>query len=124
LVNIKNPNHRLGKPVPEFVTNNFALDRKIKEACTGLLPTYQWMIMELESDEDKELIADFILNWPNDSKNATPMPTNTKAGFIAALSLLAKYIKNVRNGGVYKPFREIKKDDFFAEQELKVIYGV
>jgi integrase len=119
LVKITNPNHRVGKPVSEFVINNFALDRKIKEACTGLLPTYQWMIMELESDEDKELVADFILNWSNDSKNGTPMPPNTKASYIAALTILSKYIKNKRNGGVYKPFRNITRDDFFADQEPK-----
>jgi hypothetical protein len=34
---IKNPNHKLNQPVTEFVENNFAIDRKIKEACTGLL---------------------------------------------------------------------------------------
>jgi hypothetical protein len=48
--------HRWNQPVQEFVINNFALDRKIKEACRGLMPESQWLIkLELESDQDKEL---------------------------------------------------------------------
>jgi hypothetical protein len=30
--------HRRNQPVQEFVINKFALDRKIKEACKGLMP--------------------------------------------------------------------------------------
>jgi len=71
---IINPNHKLNRPVQEFCDNNFALDRKIKEACTGLLPTFQWMLMELPRDEDKELIADFIHEWSNDGDGLPMAP--------------------------------------------------
>jgi hypothetical protein len=69
LAKIKNLNHKRNQPVSEFVENNFALDRKVKEACTGLLPTFQWMLMELPRNEDKELIADFIIEWSSSSRN-------------------------------------------------------
>ena len=51
--------HRRNEPVSEFVVNNFALDRKIKEAWSELKPSSQWALMEFENDKDKELIADF-----------------------------------------------------------------
>jgi hypothetical protein len=61
--------HRRNQPVQEFVINNFALDRKIKEACKGVMPETQWLIKrEIESDQDKELVADFILQWSDHGK--------------------------------------------------------
>jgi len=36
--------------------------------------------MELPRDEDKELVADFILNWSNESRQGVPMLPNTKRG--------------------------------------------
>jgi hypothetical protein len=88
---IKNPNHKQNQPVPVFVENSFALDRKIKEACTGLLPTFQRMLMELLRSKDKGLIADYILEWSNDSSKGTPMSPTTKNAYIAALVYLARY---------------------------------
>ncbi len=58
------PTHKRNKPVTEFVENNFALDRKIKEALGSVMPTTQWSMMEF-SAEDKELIADFFIDWSN-----------------------------------------------------------
>jgi integrase len=98
-------NHIPNKPVLEFVVNNFALDRKIKEACTGLKPSSQWLLMELPRDEDKELIADFILQWPNESKDGHPMAPNTKIAYIDALVRLA------RCHGHKKSFKEMTKED-------------
>lgn len=61
--------HRRNQPVQEFVINKFALDRKIKESCKGLMPETQWLIKrEIESDQDKELVADFILQWSDHGK--------------------------------------------------------
>jgi hypothetical protein len=45
------------------------------------------------SDEDKELIADFILDWPNHGKGRSMTP-NTKKAYINALSLLSTHIKD------------------------------
>ena len=84
-------NHTPNKPVLEFVDNNFALDRKIKEALAGSKPSFQWLLMELPKDEDKELIADFIIAWSNDSIDGHSMATNTKAAYIDALVRLARY---------------------------------
>src|SRR5919106_177708 len=108
--------HRRGKPVQEF-SDNFALDRKVKEAIKGLLPSPQWSLLEF-SDEDKEMIADFILDWPNHG-NGRSMKPNTKEGYINALSLLSRYVKDKRNGGIYKSIKEITREDFFAQEEPK-----
>jgi hypothetical protein len=115
--------HRRNQPVQEFVNdNNFALDRKIKEACKGLMPETQWLIKrEIESDQDKELLADFILQWSDYGKSgAMMMSPNTKRVYVSSLVYLLRYVKNVRNGGrVYKSFKEITRDDFFAKEVPK-----
>ena len=99
------PKHRRNKPVIEFVDNNLALDRKIKLACQGLLPNAQWTLMELPRDEDKELIADFILNYANESNDGMPMSPNTKRSYIDALVYLSRYHKHK------KSFKEMTKED-------------
>ncbi len=81
--------HKRNEPVLEFVVNNFARDRKVKEACSELKPSSQWALMEFESDNDKELIADFIQQWSNEG-DVVPMSPNTKRAYIDALLLLSK----------------------------------
>jgi hypothetical protein len=109
--------HRRGKPVLEF-SDNLASDRKIKDAVGSLYPpSAQWSLLEF-SDEDKELIADFILDWSNFG-NGRPMTPNTKKAYINTLNLLSRHVKDVRNGGVYKPFREMTRDDFLAQEKPK-----
>jgi integrase len=108
--------HRRGKP-PEQFSDNFALDRKIKEAVEGLAPSRQWKLMEF-SDEDKELLADYILDYSNHGTGRSMRP-NTKKGYIDALTYLSRYVKNNRNEGKYKPLKDITRDDFFAQQEPK-----
>lgn len=115
--NNRSRHHRRGKPVQEF-SDNFALDRKIKEAIKGLKPSPQYLLLGF-SDEDKELIADFILDWSNHNSSGRSMAPNTKKGYIDALSLLSRYVKDVRNGGIYKPLKEITRDDFRAQEEPK-----
>jgi integrase len=98
--------HKPNQPVMEFVDNNFALDRKIKQACSGLKPSFQWLLKELPRDEDKELIADLIIAWPNDmSIDGQPMAPNTKVAYIDALVRLARY------HGHKKSFKEMTKED-------------
>lgn len=63
------------KPIEEF-SSNFALDRKIKEACIGLKPSTQRLLLELPKGEDKELIADYILQWSIDYGNVLMMSTS------------------------------------------------
>src|SRR5215204_7365889 len=77
--------HKRNKPVSEFDDNNFSIDRKVKEALAGVLPSVQWSLQELPRAEDKELIADFILNYPNESADGMPMSPNTKRAYISAL---------------------------------------
>jgi hypothetical protein len=67
---------RRNEPVSEFVINNFALDKKLKQACTGLKPGLQWALKGLPRDEEKELIADFILNYSNESRDGMPMDSH------------------------------------------------
>jgi Phage integrase, N-terminal SAM-like domain len=119
------PNHRPNKPVSEFVVNNFALDRKIKEACAGLKPGPPWLLKELPRDEDKELFADFILDWSNESSSdGMRMAPNTKVAYIDALVRLARYhkheksFKEMTNEDILGYLRTLKKD-FSEDQKQK-----
>lgn len=91
----------------EFVDNNFALDRKIKTALADLKPSSQWLLMELPRPEDRELIADFILNYPNDGGGGGGhmMRPNTKRSYISALVYLSRY------HGRKKSFKEMTRQD-------------
>jgi hypothetical protein len=105
------PKHRRrGQPPEQFSNSNLALDRKIKEAVKGLAASSQWKLMEF-SDEDKELIADFILDWSNHSKKGKPMKVNTKKSYVDTLTLLSRYVRYERNNndGKYKPLKEITR---------------
>jgi transcriptional accessory protein Tex/SPT6 len=102
--------HGRNKPVQEFVYNNFGLDRKIKEACAGLKPSFQWALNELRRKEDKELIADFILNYSNERGSGMPMSTNTRKLCITALVYLA------RHNDDKKSFKEMTPDDFYSKE--------
>ena len=102
--------HGRNKPVQEFVINNIGLDRKIKEACTDLKPSAQWALNELPRNEDKELIADFILNYSNESDSAMPMTVNTKKLYVAALVYLARHHDRK------KSFKEVTPEDFFSKE--------
>jgi hypothetical protein len=85
--------HKHYKPIQEFTTiNNLALDRKIKEACIGLKPCTQHLLMELPTDEDRELIANYIIEWANTYGNGIMMSVNTKIGYITSLVYLSRSI--------------------------------
>lgn len=54
----------IGRPVESF-SNIVGIDRKVKQACSigGQVPaSLQRLFLELARDEDKELIADFIID--------------------------------------------------------------
>jgi hypothetical protein len=93
------------KPIQEFTTNNLALDRKIKEACIGLRPCTQHLLMELPTDEDRELIADYIIEWANTYGNGIMMSVNTKIGYITSLVYLSRYV------GHKKSFKQMTRED-------------
>lgn len=98
--------HKRNEPVSEFVDNNdFALEKKIREACVGIKSGYQWLIKELPRNEDKELIAHFILQWSSESADGQPMAPNTKAAYITSLVYLARYLNHE------KSFKEMTKED-------------
>ena len=64
--------------------------------------------MELKSDEDRELIADFILDYPNDN-NGIALANSTKKGYISNLVYLSRYLEHK------KCFREMDNQD--------IVYG-
>ncbi len=97
--------HRSNKSIAEFIDNNFSLDRTIKTALSGLKPTIQWLLMEPPRNEDKELIADFILNWAVESEYGAPMPPNTKKVYVTSLVYLGRYFDH------QKSFAEMTKQD-------------
>lgn len=51
----------------------------------------------LPRNEDKELIADFILQWSNESTDGIPMAPNTKAAYITSLVYLARHLKHKKS---------------------------
>ncbi len=106
--------HPRNKPVAEFVANNFALDRKIKEALGDVPKSTQWLLMELPRDEDKELIADFIINSSNESSDSMPMSPNTKTAYVSALVYLARHHNHE------KPFKEMTAEDFFSKEIISI----
>ena len=76
----------------------------------GLKPSVQWALNELPRDEDKELIADFILNYPNESENTMPMALNTKKSYINSLVYLARHHNHK------KDIQRMTPDDFFSKE--------
>lgn len=108
--------HKRNQPPQQFVINDndLALERKIREAVSDLMPSTQWSIIEF-SDEDKELIVDFFADYFN-QKGASLRP-NTKRVYVDSLYYLSKYVMENRNDGVYKSFKEMTRDDFFLEQK-------
>ena len=76
-------------------------------------------------DEDKELFADFILNWSNESSSdGMRMAPNTKVAYIDALVRLARYhkheksFKEMTNEDILGYLRTLKKD-FSEDQKQK-----
>ena len=104
------PTHPRNKAVSEFVDNNFALDRKIKEALADVPKSTQWLLMEFPRDEDKELITDFIINWSNESDDGMSMSPNTKTAYVSALVYLARHHNHK------KSFKEMSPEDFFSKE--------
>ena len=54
----------------------------------GLKPSVKWALNELPRNEDKELIADLILNYSNESESAMPMTVNRKKLYVALYYML------------------------------------
>ena len=97
--------HKHYKPIQEFATNNVALDRKLKEACIGLKPCTQHLLMELPTDEDRELIANYIIEWANTYGNGIMMSVNTKISYITSLVYLSSFLHHT------KSFKLMTKED-------------
>jgi integrase len=114
----KKPRHKRNQSPQEYVINNFALDRKIKQAVSDVPPCQQ-RYMLFFSDEDKELIVDFFADFFKQTGNA--MAPNTKKAYVDALYYLSNHVMQERsnNNGIilYKPFKKMTRDDFHAEQE-------
>jgi hypothetical protein len=102
--------HHHNKPVQEF-SDNFAFDRKIKESCIGLKPCTQSLLLELHTDEDKELIADSITQWSNQYCDGRMMSPGTKREYITSLAYLSRYVNKRHSGGQYKAFKQMTHED-------------
>jgi hypothetical protein len=74
----------IGQPV-EFFSNVVGIERKVKQACSigGQVPaSLQRLLLELPRDEDKELIADFII----DSYHEKNIAVKTKCQYHCSLA--------------------------------------
>ncbi len=125
IITTPNNHHRRNESVQEF-SDKFTLDHKIKEACTGLLPSSQRQLMELPRDEDKELIANFIIDWSNNGDGVMMAP-NIKRGYIASLVYLARYLghkksfKEMTREDIIDGYLKSLKRDFSQDQEQKCV---
>jgi hypothetical protein len=79
------------KPVQEYVCNNVALDRKLKQAFSDLKAGDQHLLLQLPTDEDRELVADFILKWSEDYGHGKMMSVHTKRAYVTALVYLSRW---------------------------------
>jgi hypothetical protein len=85
----------VGQPVESF-SNVVAVDRKVKQACSigGQMPTsLQRLFLELPRDEDRELVADFII----DSYHEKNIAVKTKCTYIANLVYLSRYLSHKKS---------------------------
>jgi len=92
------------------------LDRKIKQGCVGLKPSVRWAWKELPRDEDKEMIADFIINWSTyDSSDDAIMSPSTKSMYINSLVYLSRHFQHK------KSFKEMMRQDIAAYSQVNNI---
>jgi hypothetical protein len=47
--------------IPESFSLDYVTNEKVKLACKGLLPNIQRLFLELQSNQDQAVIADFII---------------------------------------------------------------
>jgi hypothetical protein len=98
--------HKHHKPVQQFSSkNDFALDAKIRVACFDLKPSMQGLLLDLPTDEDRELIADYILQWANQIGQGRMMARPTKRSYVTTLVYLSRYLHHA------KSFRKMTKED-------------
>src|SRR5215213_2263921 len=90
--------------VPSSFSDDYAIDQKVKRACKGLLPGTQRLIMELPSDEDKVILADFI----NDCYDQENVALKTRRAYLIVLVYLSRHL------GHKKHFREMSREDIFS----------
>ena len=91
------------QPVESF-SNVVGVDRKVKHACSigGQLPvSLQRLFLELPRDEDKELVADFII----DSYHEKDIAVKTKCTYISNLVYLS------RDLGHKKSFKDMNAEE-------------
>jgi hypothetical protein len=80
----------IGQPVESF-SNDPSVDNRIKLACSigsKLPPSHQRLLLELPRDDDKILVADFII----DSYNQKNIALNTKCAYVTTLVHLSRYL--------------------------------
>jgi hypothetical protein len=93
----------IGQPVESF-SNNVGIDRTIKEARSiggELLPSFQRMFLQLPTDKDMLLLAEFII----DSYHERNIAVATKQAYITSLVYLSRYL------GHKKTFSEMNAQD-------------
>jgi hypothetical protein len=78
--------------IPESFSQDYVTNEKVKRACKGLLPNIQRLFLELQSDQDKAALADFV-NDCYDQENVAPKknasPSNLASRKYTSLENLA-----------------------------------
>jgi integrase len=82
-------------------SSNAYINRKVKQALSGLQPTIKRMVQRFPTDEDKELAADWLIACMQQENAAV----KSKRVYVTALNYLSKY------HGYSKPFRAMSDKD-------------
>jgi hypothetical protein len=92
--------HHRYQPIEVFSSSNdgdynicYALNEKIRTVCRDLLPSLQRLFLEFPTDEDKELVADYLLTCIH-QENIT---LSTKKVYLLTLSYLSRYFNHKKS---------------------------
>jgi integrase len=86
---------QVGRPVESF-SNVVGIDRKLKQACSiggDVAPSFQRLLLELPTDKDREMVADFII----ESYHEKNISVKTKYAYITSLVYLSRYLNHKKS---------------------------
>jgi hypothetical protein len=90
--------------IPESFSQDYVTNEKVKRACKGLLPNIQRLFLELQSDSDKAVLADFIL----DCYEGQNVALKTRRSYVTTMIYLSRHL------GHKKRFAEMTREDIFS----------
>ncbi len=90
--------------IPESFSQDYVTNEKVKRACKGLLPNIQRLFLELQSDQDKAALADFIIDC-YEQQNVAP---KTRKSYVTAMIYLSRHLCHKKH------FAEMTREEIFS----------